>query len=411
MSSVLTDVLERNRTDERRRAARALLMRPLLHPDHAAFPLVRRHADWLREWFGREAGWNLRVEADFARLSKEVGATDDGTRAARPGTRPNDLPFSRRRYALLCLALAGLERGDNQVTLGRIGEVTVTGAAEPDLSRTGLQFELRNRDDRRDLVAVVRLLLHLGVLARVAGEEDAYVRSEHDVLYDVNRRILSTLLVTRRGPSLVESAGVVPDGLQGRLDAVGVRFVPDTREARNRALRQTLTARLLDDPVVYVADLDPEEQSYLLNQRHAITARIQEATGLIPEIRAEGLAMVDPDAELSDEPIPAEGTEGHIALLLADHLAQAAAAHGCDRELTWLELQEQVRAWARDYGRYWKKAAREPGGEPALCRQAAQRLVALGLARIGPVGVTALPAVGRYALGEPRIRGARQEDR
>jgi Protein of unknown function (DUF2398). len=55
-----------------------------------------------------------------------------------------------------------------------------------------------------------------------------------------------------------------------------------------------LTRRLLDDPVVYYDELAEGERAYLIAQRHNITGRISEATGLLPELRAEGIAMVDP---------------------------------------------------------------------------------------------------------------------
>jgi uncharacterized protein (TIGR02678 family) len=407
---VLADVLDRTRTDQRQSALRALLMRPLLAPTDPAFALVRQHADWLRDWLARETGWTLRVEADFARLSKEPPDHQDGTRAARAGGRPADPAFSRRRYAVLCLALAALEKGENQVTLGRLGELVIAAAADPDLAAAGLRFELRTQDDRRDLVTVVRLLLDLRVLGRVAGNEEAYIQSGRDVLYDVNRRILATLLVTRRGPSLLEAAQAPPLGLAERLAALGARLVADTQEARNRALRQRLTARLLDDPVLYHADLDGDELAYLLNQRHAIAARIREATGLTPEIRAEGMALVDRSGDLTDEPMPAEGTEGHIALLLADLLAGAAGDTAPPAPVSWETLHQALAGWAKRYGRYWKKAAREPGSESALCRQAAARLAALGLARVLLEGVQPLPAVARYGAGAPRITQPRRPE-
>ncbi|MEA3277104.1 MAG: TIGR02678 family protein [Pseudomonadota bacterium] len=405
---VLSDVLERSRQDERRRALRALLMRPLLAPEHPAFSLVRRHADWLRNWLTRETGWVLTVEADFARLQKYPAGLDDGTRGARAGLRPADLAFSRRRYALLCLALATLEKGENQVTLGRLGEAIVAGAAEPELARSGLRFDLTRQEQRRDLVAVVRLLLHLGVLARVAGDEDAYIRQERDVLYDVDRRVLSTLLIARRGPSLLETGPSAPQTLDGRLAAIGEHFAPDTPEARNRLPRQRLTARLLDDPVLYTAELTPDEQAYLTSQRHAIVSRVSEATGLVAEVRAEGLAMVDAQGDLTDEPMPAEGTESHVTLLLADLLARTSAEEGAGVSLTWDQLHTRIREWADSYKGYWKKSARDPGAEEALCRQAARRLKALRLVEITEDGLRPLPAVGRYALSSPRIAGERR---
>lgn len=400
----LADRLDQVRRDERRRAMRTLLMQPLLYADHPAYGLAKRHAHWLRDWLMSETRWTLHIEADFARLAKHAPPRDDGSRAARPGNRPSDLPFSRRRYALLCLVLAALERGESQTTLGRLGRVAVDYAADPALTAAGLEFTLRGQSDRRDLVAVVRLLLRLGVLARVAGNEDAYVRSgERDVLYDIDRRVLSSLLVTRRGPSLVIGFDPAPTTLDGRIDAISASFVADTPEARNREIRQQLTEQLLDDPVLYLDRLNDEQRTYLAGQRHAIVQRIHEATGLIPEIRAEGIAMIDPAGELSDLPMPAEGSEGHISLLLADLLAGYARTHPQAPSMPWDAIHAAYRDWVTKYGRYWKKAAREPGAEREFTEQAAQRLSALGLAELQPGGVTPLPAVARYALDTPRI--------
>ena len=42
--------IDQTEVQERRRALRALLNRPLLGAHDPVFPLVRRHLDWLREW-------------------------------------------------------------------------------------------------------------------------------------------------------------------------------------------------------------------------------------------------------------------------------------------------------------------------------------------------------------------------
>jgi uncharacterized protein (TIGR02678 family) len=398
--AALEDVLDRNRQDERRRALRALLARPLLHADHAAFPLVRRHAEALREWLARETGWALQVEADFARLHKAPADHRDATRSAPPDHRRSGTPpFDRRRYALLCLALADLERGEGQITLGRIGAAVVEGAADPVLREAQLRFALETREERRDLVAVVRLLLALGVLGRVAGDEEAYITREKDVLYDVNRRVLSSLLVIARGPSLIPPA-LLAGTLDQRLAALTRRFVPDTPEARNRALRQSLTRRLLDDPVVYWDELPEEERAYLVSQRAAIAGRIQEAAGLVPEVRAEGLAMVDPAGDLTDERMPSEGTEGHVTLLIAERLARA------EGPVPITELEAAIGRWREQFRTYWKKAAQLSGAERDLCRQALERLTALRLVAITGETVVPLPAIGRFALDAPTLGGA-----
>lgn len=397
--TLLADALERSRAEERRRALRALIARPLLPAHHPAFPLVRRHAEALRQWLAAEAGWELQVEGDFARLHKRVARHTDGTRPAGadyPGAEPS---FSRRRYCLLCLALAVLEKGEPQTALGRLGDQVMTAVADPALSQAGIRLALDNREERRDLVAVVRHLLALGVLTRVAGDEDAFINAAGDVLYDVNRRILSALLVTVKGPSMVTLVGD-PGTTDGRIAALTDRFVPDTVEGQNRALRQRLTARLLDDPVVYWEELEDSERAYLTSQRAAIAARIREATGLHPEVRAEGIAMVDTAGDLTDCRIPSEGTEGHLALLAVTWLAERAAKLEGGVAVPRGELENEIRAWIARYGRFWKKAAREPGAEADLCRRTMERLAALRLAEVTPEGIRPLPAIGRYAMGE-----------
>ncbi len=165
---------------------------------------------------------------------------------------------------------------------------------------------------------MVRLLLDLGVLSRVAGDEDAFVRDDGDALYDVERRVLAALLASPRGPSTITAAGH-----EERLAALTEELPATTDDLRNRQIRHRLTRRLLDEPVLYHDDLDDAELAYLTGQRHAITSRITELTGLVAEVRAEGIAMVDPQDDLTDVRMPETGTEGHVTLLLAEHLAAA----------------------------------------------------------------------------------------
>ncbi|QFU01554.1 hypothetical protein FIU83_07875 [Halomonas sp. THAF5a] len=399
----LSDTLERQRLEEQRLALRALLARPLLRGDDTAFPLVRRHAAPLRDWLAREVGWHLQCERDFVRLHKRPADSHDATRPARVGRGAQRKTFNRRRYALFCLLLADLERGDSQITLGRLGEGLGQAVADPALAEPGLAFTLDHQEARRDLVVVVRLLMELGVLVRVAGDEEQFLRRglEGDVLYDVDRRVMSALLVTARGPSLLAlEGGDRGGGLEARLHALAETFVPDTPEGRNRELRHRLARRLLDDPVVYWQELDEHEAAYLTNQRGVMLRRLQQATGLVPEVRAEGVALVDPDGELTDEKIPAEGTEGHLALLMAERLASVGAEGvSLDEAETW------VQGWQHDFRRYWRKAACEPGAAYGLCRQAISRLAALRLVSRRDNRVVPLPALGRF-----RVQSARTPD-
>ena len=261
--------------DEFRRALRALLMRPLMAPADPEFSAVRRQSERLRDWFAREAGWPLQVDREGARLHKRPANLSDPSRG---------LPdYDRRRYVLLCLACAVLERADPQITLQQIGERVVQQAGDPVLEASGFSFALDSASQRRELVAVCRTLLERGVLGRVAGEEENFVREgtgqQADALYDVHRRLLAALLAAARGPS-TWSVGEAPADLQARLHALAGAVELDSEQGRRDAMRHHLSRRLLDDPVLYLDALDGDTRSYFINQRGVLAARLCEATGL-----------------------------------------------------------------------------------------------------------------------------------
>jgi uncharacterized protein (TIGR02678 family) len=380
---------------QRRTALRSLLAKPLLiaDTDSDALVLVRRHATPLREWLTRETGWRLVVDSETARLFKTAPVLSD---ASHPARGHNKEPFGRRRYVTLCLALSALARADAQTTLGSLADDVLTAAAEPELAATGFALTLDSRADRSDLVAVVRLLLSWGVLTRVAGDEDAYLSAGTDVLYDVRRPVLSVLLSGVRGPSTVTAAT-----FSQRLAELTAEPVAESDDLRNQALRRRLTRRLLEDPVLYYAELDDEARTYLLSQRHAIVRRIADATGLIPEMRAEGIAMVDPEDELTDVRMPEQRTDGHVTLLVAEHLARREQA-------TRSELRAFVRRAAAEHATYWRKGVTEPGAEAELLAIALEKLTALRLVDAEGDVVRSRPAIARFALDEPTIRETRK---
>ena len=301
--------------EEFRSAVRALLMTPLMTPMHEDFVVVRRHADALHEWFTRETGWPLQIGRDGARLYKRPADLKNPTRG---------LPdFDRRRYVLLCLACAVLERADPQVTLRILGERLLGLAAEPELTTLGFKFTLSSHHERRELIAVCRTLLSMGVLQRIAGDEDAFVQGggdQADALYDVHRPALAGMLAAVRGPSTWPS-DEAPATLDQRLHALVDEHVADSDEGRRTALRHRIAREVLDDPAVYVEELTPEARAYFINQRGAMAARLCEATGLVAEQRAEGVALVDQAGMLTDVAMPAEGTDAHVTLLVAEYLA------------------------------------------------------------------------------------------
>ena len=394
MSETLDATLQEARDRDLARATRALLRRPLLRhgADADALGLVRRRAAELRAWFDQNAGWRLHVDTEVARLFKLAEPDAGGSHPARePRSR---LPFGRRRYSLLCLALSVLERADAQITLGRLAEGIIVAAGDERLAAAGVTFELSGREERGDLVAVVRVLLELGALARVAGDEDAFVREAGDVLYDVQRRVLAVVISAPRGPSTIAAHDFAT-----RLRELTAEPDPVSEDLRTRAIRHRLTRRLLDDPVVYYDGLAEPELAYLTSQRSALTKRISERAGLVAEIRAEGIAMVDPRDELTDVRMPEVGTDGHVALLITEYLADRTEDDGTGCPAS--ELHALVRRLAREHQAYWRRSTRDPDAEVGLVEHALERLVALRLIHRAGDAVHPLPALARFGIAAP----------
>lgn len=408
--SGLSGAIAERDNEDRSRVLRALLCTPVLHAtgDAVLFRLARRHAEPLREWLRNELGWQLVVEPRTVRLLPSyipIGPTATAIAARHPArARKSDPPFTRRRYVLLCLALAVLERSDPQISLGHLADEILLAARQPGLEH--IEFTLTGREERADLVAAIRLLLSHGVLVRVAGDEESYVAAEGDALYDVDRRILATMLASEHSPALV--AGRLGDSPS--IDAIeeALHEAPPayTDDETNRRLRQSISRRLMCDPVLYYDELPEAERVYLTGgQRVPLSRRLADAAGLVPELRAEGIALVDPDDQLTDVRMPEQGTDGHVTLLIAEHLATVGATGVT-------ALRRLARRLAQEHAIYWRKTSREPGAEVALVSEAIDRMVGLGLVQVDGDGdeavVTPLAALRRFAIAAPTIaRGQR----
>lgn len=387
--------------DERQRAVRALLSQPLLSPEGAtreAFSLVQKHREWLRPWFSHHAGWQLMLDSEAARLVKRPARLDDATRPCRE---PNSgSPLSRRAYVILCLALGSLVRADRQTTLVRLRD-SIIGLlrAESRFQAAGVAVELEHQESRRDFVHVLRLLLAWGVIKRIQGEEERFIKdADTDALYNVNRPVLARLLAANRPPSLVKAQAFAE-----RLGALAEDDITaHSDEARNRRLRLRLFRQLLDDPVLYYDELAEDEREYLDRQRGFILPEIENATGLVREVRAEGIAMADLTGSLSDYGLPEEGTEGHLTLLLATFLA-GRLRESPGVSITFDALLARTQDFIAEHHKHWRKDVREPGQDRALTRMVVERLCALGLARRERELLFPLPAIGRYALREEKV--------
>ncbi len=379
---------------DRRRAARALMMTPLIRrttTNAETFGLIRTHSEWLREWFGRVLGWTLKVDSELARLSKIPAEQMDATRPARDVT--HKVAFTRTRYTLFCLTLACLVRSERQTTLGKLATELQQIILEDSLfSDSGIRFDLTQKDSRRDLVHVMLFLLNLGIITRVHGDENHYLSDEGDALYAIYQPALARILNVKRGPSLIQAST-----LEDRIAAVIEETLPESESSWNRHLKFQLTRKLVDNPVVYYADLEESEKAYLDSQRHTILKNIEEGTGLIAEIRKEGIALVDEDEDFTDLKLLAEGTEGHFTLLLAtlfsNHLSQYPGIP-IERDV----IENQTKTLIASYSHHWRKDSRDARAVQPLIKHALETLEALKLAQVLPdQSVRPLPAIARYS--------------
>ena len=388
--------------EERRRALRTKLQHNLLHAsqDSEVFVLIRRHRDWLRQWFTEYPGWSLHVDAELARLRptpSRLLAIDDSHPARDPKQK---VPFTRRRYTCLSLCLASLEKAGRQITLGRMAEDILAMIHNDDvLSTSEITLDLDQRSDRGDLVAISRRLVSLRILERISGDEESYLkqgqgdRDRSDCLYTIHRDVLARLLSVQVGPSMV-----FEEDFEQRLLALQQESCGQSDAERRREVRRHLIRALLTRPVVYYAELPEDAATYLRHQQTQLVAELCHVTGLIPEQRKEGVALVDDTGEMSDFKLPQEGTDGHAALLLCELLSTALKDHR--KAVPHSEVEAFLAEQAQRKGKLWRQDAQTAEGTRSLCHQILDRLEALDLLRQRPEGIEPLPAIARYALRE-----------
>ena len=381
----------------RRRALRALLRNPLLPAVGETadeYMLVRRHSEWLKRWLTTFPAWSLHIDREVARLRKIPPDAVDETRPAID--RSSGTAFTRRRYALLCLALAALEKLDAQTTLGQVAQTVMElVSADRDLQAAGLVFDIGNYDQRRDLVHAVRLLVDTGVLHRRDGDERQFLNRDDssDILYDINRHILAAMLHGSRSPSDIEATA--QRSIRNSLAERAARLVDHpalpSEDARLQQIRSRLVRALLDDPILYFRDLNDEERKYLERHRGYLVRQICEATGLIAEIRGEGIALVDDTGDLTDLKLPDDGTAERLSLMLVQWCAEYLRT-GSEAALPVSAVEEHIRDLIRLQG--------SGGAETrlaALTDDALAPLLALRLVQLTTDGVVPLAACGRYA--------------
>ncbi|MEU5431297.1 TIGR02678 family protein [Streptomyces olivoreticuli] len=315
MSGVAGHVTDLELADYQK-AVRLLLRHPLIttvYPDRAALPLVRRWAGQLRGDLMEVLGYRLVTSAGTARLQRVQDSLD----TTRPAVTRAGRPFDRRRYAYLVLAMAALGRHGSQIALGELAEAVAADAVRVD----GLGLDTARKADRDAFVDALTWLTERGALALADGSATAWAGDpgRAEALYDVDREVLAAVhQPTRVVQHLTSVTGLLACGSVLSLSAGRASL---RRDQARRARRL-----VLENPVAYYADADPELRGQLRSP--SLAEDLTRLTGLGVERRAEGVALVDTSGRLSDLRFPAGGTVAQAALLLSARIAEAALRTG-----------------------------------------------------------------------------------
>jgi uncharacterized protein (TIGR02678 family) len=412
MSNLANQLVVAEREDVAR-GIRLLLANPLITERGAAesFDLVRRRREPITKWFDYYCGWTLVVEArlGYARLAK-LRTYADPSRPARRA-RSGRAPFDRRRYCLLCVVAAEL-LAVPVTTIGlladRVGQAT---AADPVLDR----FEAASRAERMAFVDVLRFLESCGAIDVVDGSTETFVDSASaKVLYRIDATLVMRLLATPVG---VSQLGMPVSEVERRFDdmlstVTRERRYGDVRDPasvtsevrRNLWLRHSIFRRLVDDPVVYLDDLSPDELSYLSSPTgRQLLRRAADQAGFLLEERAEGILFVDPDGLATDSRFPDDSSNAKVAaLLLLDTMTAS------DTAVTLEQLLARADVLLRRFPR-WAKGYQGDNGRERLVSDAVGVLAGFGLVAVDAGLVRTLPAAARYAVADVRTNDTEAE--
>jgi uncharacterized protein (TIGR02678 family) len=392
---------------------------------------VLRWADELARDFRELLGYTLVADTHQVRLVRRLDRLDptQGLVFAKKGK-----PFDQRRLAYLCLVMASFQRSRVEISLADLVRVFTPAAnAIP-----GLGFDPTMNSHKAAVVDVLGWLVERGALRLSDGSLESWARdSEHgDALYDIDHDICAVLFKPARPVQhLTSVAGLLDDPL-ARVDGT----------VHREAVAQRARRLLVEEPVIYFADVDPLIADALA--KPGLAEDLARFTGLIVERRAEGIMLADAGGAFTDKPFPGRGgainrTAGLLLAKIADLLedseerpapierprraddhAELVAridsglpGHGVVRELAWTPseppgdprpgdapvapLIEQSRLdtmidelfeefGAASFTSTWQQ---DPRG---LLDAAVTFLAELGLLRPVPGGVLLLPAAVRY---------------
>ncbi|OZC81871.1 TIGR02678 family protein [Rhodococcus sp. 06-412-2C] len=304
--------------DSYQRAARVALSNHLVtttYPDRIALPLLRRWATELREDLLELFGYRLEVTETTARLYPVIDRLDD----SQPARTATDRIFDRRRYAYLALALAALGRAGNQITLSELADHVAAEASQVD----GVELTTDRASDRDAFVDAIGWLATRGAIALADGDATGWANnpSAGEALYDIDRPVVVALF---RPPRAVQHLRSIRGLLAGTdaaidLDDSDPGHTDSGREADPKETLRAVRRALVEQPVVYLDDLDPDGRTALAGSR--TVADVELLTGLVAERRSEGVALIDTSGRLSDHRFPSTGTIAQVALLIAGEIS------------------------------------------------------------------------------------------
>jgi uncharacterized protein (TIGR02678 family) len=285
---------------------------------------VLRWADQLTRDFRELLGYTLIATTRQVRLIRRLDALDptQATMFSRNGR-----PFDRRRLAYLCLVLASFQRSRVEISLADLVRAFTPAANAID----GLGFDATVTAHKAGVVDVLDWLVERGALRLSDGSLEAWAADSErgDALYDIDHDICSALFKPARPLQHLTSAA-------GLLDSP---FVSAKRGAQRAAAAQRAARALVEYPVVYFAQVDPEIADAL--RLPGVAESLARLTGLAVERRAEGVLLADAGGRFTDKPFPGRGGAVNRAagLLLAK---VADVIEDPDEPLARLELPSEA---------------------------------------------------------------------
>jgi uncharacterized protein (TIGR02678 family) len=261
-------------------------------PRPGTLEAVLRWADQLARDLREVLGYTLIATTRQVRLIRRLDTLDPTQTTIF--TAKSGRPFDRRRLAYLCLFLASFSRSRVEISLGDLVRAFTPTAN----AIGGLGFDPTVSAHKAAVVDVLDWLADRGALRLSDGSVEAWTADTDrgDALYDIDHDICAVLFRPARPVQHLTSA-------VGLLDAT---FTSAKRAAQREAAAQRAARALVEHPVVYYAQVEPEVAE-ALRQPDGVAENLARLTGLAVERRAEGVLLADAGGRFTDRPFPGRG--------------------------------------------------------------------------------------------------------